>query len=86
MNVACNLRTLGVNLLFQVDEDSNGISIGTDSLFKEENADRFEKDRQHKQMIFDMYKEVFERNPELFTAANRNGLSPLGVVFAELFD
>jgi len=70
-----------------VDEDSNAISIGSDSLFKEENADRFEKDRQHKQMIFDMYKEVFERSPEFFTAANRrNGMSPLGAVFAELFD
>lgn len=33
MNVSCNLRTLGVNLLFQIEEDSSNISIGTDSLF-----------------------------------------------------
>lgn len=33
MNVSCNLRTLGVNLVFQVEEDSSDISIGNDSLF-----------------------------------------------------
>lgn len=45
MNVSCNLRTLGVNLLFQVEEDANDISIGTDSTFKGENVDRLAKDR-----------------------------------------
>mmetsp|Transcript_21928 Transcript_21928/g.29328 ORF Transcript_21928/g.29328 Transcript_21928/m.29328 type:complete len:84 (-) Transcript_21928:252-503(-) len=33
LNVSCNLRTLGVNLLYQVEEKSSDISIGTDSLF-----------------------------------------------------
>lgn len=86
MNVSCNLRTLGVNLLFQVEEDSNAKSIETDNLFKEENADRIEKERQYKHMIFDMYKEVFARSPEFFSASKNYTLSPLSVIFAELFD
>lgn len=86
MNVSCNLRTLGVNLVFQVEEDSSDISIGNDSLFQEENADRLQKDKQYKKMIFDMYKEVYARTPELFAEGQSYGLSPLGAVFAELFD
>lgn len=45
MNVSCNLRTLSVNLLFQVEEDSNDISIGSDSIFHDANVDRLAKDR-----------------------------------------
>ena len=86
MNVSCNLQTLGVNLLFQVEEDSNEISIGTDSIFKQENADRLEKHRKDQLMIFNMYKAIFNRNPKMFGANYNYGLSPLGVVFAELFD
>ena len=82
-NVSCNLRTLGLNLLLHVDESSNEFSIGTDSPFKKENAERFEKDRDHKRMIFDMYDEVFSRNPELFKTT---ALSPLGLVISELFN
>ena len=37
-------------------------------------------------MIFEVYKDVFERDPELFSQGRGYGLSPLGVVFAELFD
>lgn len=37
-------------------------------------------------MIFEMYKDVFKRNPELFSNEKSFGLSPLSVVFAELFD
>ena len=37
-------------------------------------------------MIFDMYKEVFARHPELFEAGKSYGLSPLSVIFAELFE
>lgn len=33
-----------------------------------------------------MYKEVYARNPELFAEGQSYGLSPLGAVFAELFD
>ena len=55
-------------------------------MFKEENADRIEKERQYKRMIFDMYKEVFARSPELFSAGKSYGLSPLSVIFAELYD
>jgi len=33
LNVSSNLRTLGVNLLYQMEEKSSDISIGTDSLF-----------------------------------------------------
>ena len=86
MNVSCNLKTVGVNLLWQVEGDSNDISIGTDSSFKGANADRFEKDRQYKQMIFDMYKGVFTRHPELFEDSQSYVLSPLGMIFAELFE
>ena len=45
MNVSCNLRTLGVNPLLEMEKDSNVMSIATDSLFREENEDRFEKER-----------------------------------------
>ena len=48
MNVSCNLRTLGVNLLLQMEKDSSSgamVSIGTDSLFKGENDGRIEKER-----------------------------------------
>ena len=37
-------------------------------------------------MIFQMYKEVFSRDPELFSGAKSFGLSPLSVVMADLFD
>ncbi len=37
-------------------------------------------------MIFDMYKKVYARNPKLFAEGQSYGLSPLGAVFAELFD
>lgn len=55
-------------------------------MFQEENTDRLQKDKQYKKMIFDMYKEVYARNPELFAEGQSYGLSPLGAVFAELFD
>ena len=45
MNVSCNLRTLGANLLYQVEEESSNISIGTDSLFRGENVERVARDR-----------------------------------------
>ena len=37
-------------------------------------------------MMFRMYLEVFNRNPDLFSTSKPFGLSPLSVVFAELFD
>ena len=37
-------------------------------------------------MIFEMYKDVFERDAEKFGEDKSHALSPLGVVFAELFD
>jgi len=49
-------------------------------------VERVARDRQYKRMIFEMYKEVHERRPSLFSEGLSYGLSPLGVVFAELFD
>jgi hypothetical protein len=37
-------------------------------------------------MIFEIYKDVFARDPQLFSQGGGYGLSPLGAVFAELFD
>ena len=37
-------------------------------------------------MIFEMYKEVFSRKPELFVVGTSYTLSPLSVIFAELYD
>jgi len=51
MNVACNLRTLGVNLLQPAEEDSKV----ADSSFTETNKERLDKDRHYKRMIFKMY-------------------------------
>ena len=74
------------------DGDATGVladdttSIGIDNLFNEENADRIQKEKQYKQMIFEMYKEVFARSPELFEVGRSYSLSPLSVVFAELYD
>ena len=86
MNVSCNIRTLNVNLLLQFEEDTNEVSLVKDLLLKGENEERFEKDRQYKLMIVDMYKDVFARAPERFESGQGYGLSPLGVIFAELFD
>ena len=33
-----------------------------------------------------MYKDVFQRNPQLFGEGHSYGLSPLSVIFAELYD
>jgi hypothetical protein len=66
MNVCGNLRTLSVNLLIQTELDSNQTSLGADSWFKAENDLRIEKELQYKRDIFKMYKDVFNRSPELF--------------------
>ena len=73
-------------MLLQMEKDSSEISIGKDSLFKGENEERIEKEMQYKRMIFEMYKEVFSRNSDLFVVGTSYTLSPLSVIFAELYD
>ena len=47
---------------------------------------RFEREREAKRLIFDMYKGAFNRNPDLFRKHKEYSLSPLSNLMAELFD
>lgn len=77
MNVASNLRTLGVNLL--------KVSEQTPDFYKL-NIAELEKERALKQMILDIYKQIYARQPALFGSEHSYSLSPLSSLMAELFD
>ena len=87
MNVASNLRTLSLDLLYDASEvDSISEDHIQDSNFRKENELRFETERQSKTLIFDMFKEVFDRNPDLFHKHKEYNLQPLSNLMAEIFD
>ena len=86
MNVASNLRTLSLDLLYDASEVN---SINQDHIqdpnFKRENEIRFEDERKSKNLIFEMYKEVFDHNPDLFHKHREYNLQPLSNLMAEIF-
>ena len=87
MNVCSNLRTLSLDLLYDASENvqDNADHI-SDLNFKKENEARFEREREAKSLIFDMYKGIFERSPDLFRKHQEYSLSPLSSLMAELFN
>ena len=95
MNVCSNLQTLSMDLLYDASENKAGEpkrneeyhdELSSDLNFKRENDERFEREREAKLMIFDMYRKVFDRNPDLFRNHQEYSLSPLSNLIAELFE
>jgi len=94
MNVCSNLQTLSSDFLYDASENKKGEpkrndtyqdEMSADLNFKQENDDRFERERDEKLRIFDMYSSIFDRNPTLFKEHKEYSLSPLSNLISELF-